>query len=290
MANINLQELVDSTILQYFKGKQDSANDEKYVQETLLETTLEGKGYKTESELGSTYATKASVETKADRSELTDLATKSEVNAKADATELEKKIDTTTADGKYATKTELNAKANTTDLDAKLDSQTASDTYATKTELSSKADATALEGKADKSELTAKLDVTTASETYATKSELGNKLDSTTASETYATKSEIPKDYLTADSLAGLATESKVDEKINQAHISVIELGENVDTLENLQKITPSKKEIRWVEDQGIFYLYTGSKWEAIDIPLDGLVKTSEVKVVDTTVIDGWFE
>lgn len=103
-------------------------------------------------------------------------------------------------------------------------------------------------------------------------------LDGKVASAGYLKAATAESTYLKQEDATDLATKTEVDSKIQAAHVQVIELGENVANESALNAITPSKKEIRWVENPGVFYMYTGTKWEAIDIPLDGLAKTADLE------------
>lgn len=201
-----------------------------------------------------TKADKVSLDSKADKSELTSLATKEELAAKADASALETKADkseltnlaTKEELGSYATTESMNeALANKADVSALNEKADKSEltNLATKDELGQKADASALVGKEDTSNkvVSAEFDGAVADDSkyptvkavadqlakkqeagdYALKSDLDAKADKTDL-DNVVTEEDLGN-YATKDELSGYASKSELEGKADAETVTTLE-------------------------------------------------------------------
>lgn len=148
-------------------------------------------------------------------------------------TAIDKKIDTVTADARYATKVDLIAKADATALDDKADkadvySKTDADTtFATRTELNAKADTTALEAKADRTYVDQKFteagtNVDNKLEDYYNKAEVDGKIKAEENARDTAITNAIGQERNDRDAAIGIAINGEATAR-NQAINTAIE-------------------------------------------------------------------
>lgn len=201
-----------------------------------------------------TKADKVSLDSKADKSELTSLATKEELAAKADASALETKADKSeltnlatkeeladkadvSALGAYATTESMNEalanKADVSALNAKADKSELTN-LATKDELGQKADASALVGKEDTSNkvVSAEFDGAVADDSkYPTVKAVADQLAKKQEAGDYALKSDLDNvvteedlgNYATKDELSGYASKSELEGKADAETVTTLE-------------------------------------------------------------------